>query len=447
MRLGRCRAVFSALFFCGVQLAAFSTNVCSQEEQPQLPQLFAATKIDEFGRLGHCDLTARLDNFTVYLQSDPTLKGYVVANDSNTEKYWRASSRLTLARRYLVDARGLDAGQLVSVATGRKSPDDALMELWVVPKGAHLPFPVPEPEAVKEFTGKIDYYSTNDTFYGETAEMGMSETDLALGEFAEKMKLQPESKGYLVIRAAKDSVQGAWRRIARRDERQLQVQYGLDGARLKSIDAGFTDGEKAEVELWILPEDAPPPPGLTEKLERKLREAVNLDYVDIYDEPDEEQSEWALENLAELLREDPHARACVIARRYDESAVEEADGDAAVSAGEGTPVQAQYVAGADAEKAAGPAEEKEKLAADSLAVAEMWKMRLVEKYGIDAHRVFVMLGRPRSWEGGSVETWFVPSDAQLPDPLVVTEDEDEAVEGVEEGGEEVDAPAPQPPPE
>ncbi len=416
----------TALLLCVALVGAASGARAQSVEEPELPAVTVAQKIDEFGKVGHCDLTARLDNFAIYLQSEPQLKGYILINEMSVETASRSSWRLKLAHRYLVDQRNIDPARLVSVTTGKQAADNALTELWVAPVGAPLPFSLPEPpDAAKEFSGKIDSYQTDESFEGEVSEMGPSLAEYAMGEFVEKLNNQPQSKGYLRIRTPAQGLPGGWRRIARRDVRLLQTQFGLDPPRLKAVDGGYTDDDRAEVELWILPHDAPPPPGPAEKLSPRLTEPANLDYLELGGEPDEERVDWSLENLAEQLREDPHARACIIARRYE------------------PPAEAE-----DAAEPTRKAEDAETVeAADPFAVAEEWKKRLVEKHGVGAHRLFVMVGRPQEWEGGSVQTWLVPADAPLPDPFVVTEDVEEVVTDEETGGETEDADAPtQPPP-
>ena len=37
-----------------------------------------ASLFDEFGAVGYCDLSARLDNFAIQLQGNPKLHGYII---------------------------------------------------------------------------------------------------------------------------------------------------------------------------------------------------------------------------------------------------------------------------------------------------------------------------------------------------------------------------------
>lgn len=96
-------------------------------------------KFDEFPSIQRNDEKARLDNFAVELQSDPTSTGYVVvspAANGRPEDLKKHTSRIA---DYLVNTRGLDAARIVTV-TG--SPRSGLMvELWTCPQGSTIPKP------------------------------------------------------------------------------------------------------------------------------------------------------------------------------------------------------------------------------------------------------------------------------------------------------------------
>ena len=428
-----------ALTLLGV--AFFTPSPAAVKAQESSPEKTAATartvseKIDEFGNLRWCDLSARLDNLAVRLQNEPGLRGFVVGYDSGSMGRVRpASRRFKLVRYYLVVQRAIDAGRLVFVAAGTKPDGEELTELWVVPEGAVPPVhPPPVEDSGKQFSGRLESYLTDDSFYGLMSELGPSETDIEFSDFAEKLKAQPDSKGYLVIRAAKRSVPGAWRRIARRDEDTLRKHYHVEADRLQSIDGGYSDGEDAVVELWILPKDAPAPAGLSEKLESRPVEAFELDSLSYDGQPDEERERWSLDNLVEQLKNDPQARAVVIIRPYGPElpSLESEEGV-------GGPSQSDAKASAEAETEAAEAEGDEDSVANPQTLAERWRQALVEKHGIEFHRIHVMFGRPQHYADAQLLTWVVPRDAPLPDPLAVTQDEEQAP--WEQPGEEGDTP-------
>jgi len=424
-----------ALTLFGVAFLTSSSAVKAQEsvrEEAAAPARTVSEKIDEYGDLRWCDLSARLDNLALMLQNEPTLRAFVVGYESEKGNARSVGTRLKIMRHYLVAARGVGAERLVFVAAGAKPDDEARTELWVVPEGAVPPVPPPPAEdAGEQFSGKLDSYSTDDSFYGFVSELGPSETDIEFADFAEKLKAQPDSRGYLVIRAAKGSVPGAWKRIARRDEETLRKQYEVEADRLQSIDGGYSDGEDAVVELWVLPKDAPAPAGLSEKLESRRAEAFELDSLDYDGQPDEERERWVLDNIAEQLKSDPQARAVVIVRPFEPKppGLDEEEGG-----GEST--QAEASAEVETETAEGEGDESPVVNPQTL--AERWRQTLAEKHGVEFHRVQVMFGRPQPHTDGQLLTWVVPRDAPLPDPLAVTRDAEQVPE--EHPAEEGDTP-------
>jgi hypothetical protein len=256
-------------------------------------------------------------------------------------------------------------------------------------------------------------------------EMGSSTEEMSHTEFAEKLKQQPESVGYLVIRSSKNSSPGAWRRIARRDEHILSKDYGVEAARLKSIDGGPIDSEYAEVELWILPESAPPPAGRTQEPEKKPGAAFKLNTYEAYGSADgeDEAERWVLENFAEMLRADQRATGYIIVREQAET--EAVDGEEPATPSEESVVGAGETPQVDGAEAYREGDEAEETPTEisSKEQAEGWKKILSEKYDIAAQRIIVLEGRRLLGGSGRLTTWVVPEKAQPPDPLARDKDE------------------------
>ena len=98
-------------------------------------------KLDDYGKIGHCDESARLDNFAITLQNEPGAKGYLlVYTGRNDMPAWREGI-LNRAADYLVNTRGITQGRVVSVNGGTRERDT--YELWLVPQGAEPPRPTP----------------------------------------------------------------------------------------------------------------------------------------------------------------------------------------------------------------------------------------------------------------------------------------------------------------
>lgn len=468
---------------CLALAAAAPPAAPAQEAQPtnweqvyaEMRAIKTPQKVDEFqGRLGHCDLTARYDNLAIYVQNMPGSKALLVGRNPTGSNVDHVTWHLKRAFYYLTESRGLAPERVVVVNAGSVEGKEMLTELWVVPEGAEPPVRPPDDAPAKEFSGLLEGYQTDENTFREEVEMGWPSYAVSFSDFAEKLRRQPESQGYLVVRPSKTSLPGAWSRIARRDEFILQQDYKVEAGRIKSINGGPSADDTSRVELWILPKSAPPPAGAKEEAAaQRLAEAAVLNTHESYAAPDKDTQRWTLDNLAEFLRANEKATGVIIVREYveeetEESAEEEAaaetDAAAAAPPSEGnqtspadgtsaTPAAKQGAAssgnqaaetqaaagkqtgepespeqgeGQDGETAAEGEEEEE--TPDPLTLAEEWKQTLVEKYGIEPHRVVVLAGHPQGYPWGRIDTWVVPAGKPLPDPFAVTRDEEPAEE-------------------
>ena len=103
-----------------------------------LPKL-NSRKFDEFPDISRNDEKARLDNFGIELQSDPTATAYVIVYPGKSSKRSEVQEHASRVVEYLVHSRGLDQRRIVTlVGTPR---DQLFVELWVTPQGATPPKP------------------------------------------------------------------------------------------------------------------------------------------------------------------------------------------------------------------------------------------------------------------------------------------------------------------
>jgi hypothetical protein len=93
-------------------------------------------KFDEYGNIRFNDEKARLDNFAVQLQNEPTAQGYIIGYGTCDAE---GQTRANRAKDYLVNTRGIDAGR-ITVIDGGCMPE-LKVELWVCPSGAAAPVP------------------------------------------------------------------------------------------------------------------------------------------------------------------------------------------------------------------------------------------------------------------------------------------------------------------
>jgi hypothetical protein len=96
-----------------------------------------ARKVDEYGNIRFNDEKARLDNYAIELQNDPTSQGYLICYGGRRGRAGEAQRRCDRAKDYLATTRGIDASRIVTVDGGYK--EDLTVELWVVPTGAQPP--------------------------------------------------------------------------------------------------------------------------------------------------------------------------------------------------------------------------------------------------------------------------------------------------------------------
>ena len=106
-------------------------------------------KVDEYGNIRFNDEKARLDNYAIELQNDPTAQGYLVCYGGRTGRTGEAQRRCDRAKNYLVSTRGIDASRIVTVDGGFR--EELTVELWVVPSGATPPAasPTVDPSEVR----------------------------------------------------------------------------------------------------------------------------------------------------------------------------------------------------------------------------------------------------------------------------------------------------------
>ena len=92
------------------------------------------TKFDEYGNIRFNDEKARLDNYAIQLQNDPTSTATIIVYGSCAGE---AQQRGDRAKDYLVNTRGIEAGRITVVDGGCRS--DLTVQLWIVPSGSTPP--------------------------------------------------------------------------------------------------------------------------------------------------------------------------------------------------------------------------------------------------------------------------------------------------------------------
>ena len=103
-----------------------------------LPKIIG-DRFDEFPDISRNDEKARLDNYAVALQSDPTATGYVIVYPGRTSKRGDVQHHSSRIVEYLVHSRGLDERRIVTLVGAPR--EELKVVLWVAPQGAAPPIP------------------------------------------------------------------------------------------------------------------------------------------------------------------------------------------------------------------------------------------------------------------------------------------------------------------
>lgn len=107
---------------------------CSDSCAVQVPIPKAkCRKFDEFPDISRNDEKARLDNYGIELQNDPTSTAYVTVFPGRSSKSSDVQRHTARIVDYLVNSRGIDSRRIVTRVGSVK--DELMIELWACPQG------------------------------------------------------------------------------------------------------------------------------------------------------------------------------------------------------------------------------------------------------------------------------------------------------------------------
>ena len=112
------------------------TATCVVQIPPELP---ICRKFDEFPAIARNDEKARLDNYAIELQNDPSATAYVIVYPGQRGKPGEVQQHITRVVDYLANSRGIDKRRTVTIIGPTRS--ELMVELWVCPQGARTPIP------------------------------------------------------------------------------------------------------------------------------------------------------------------------------------------------------------------------------------------------------------------------------------------------------------------
>lgn len=112
---------------------------CSASCLVSFPVPLNCRKFDEFPAIARNDEKARLDNFAIELQNDPSSNAYVIIYPGQRGRPGLVQAHLTRIVDYLVNSRGFDSRRIITMV-GPSRPE-LLIDLWICPQGAAPPTP------------------------------------------------------------------------------------------------------------------------------------------------------------------------------------------------------------------------------------------------------------------------------------------------------------------
>lgn len=98
---------------------------------------------------------ARMDNYAIQLQNEPTFIGVIIVYGGQYRKRGEAQAWGRCLKDYMLNRRGLDAGRIILLNGGYR--ESLTMEMWITISKEYIPKPAPTVEAkkVKFRRGKI----------------------------------------------------------------------------------------------------------------------------------------------------------------------------------------------------------------------------------------------------------------------------------------------------
>lgn len=103
-----------------------------------VPKL-TSRRFDEFPDISRNDEKARLDNFGIEMQNDPSATAYVIVYPGKSGKRGEVQEHAGRVVDYLVNSRGLDQQRIVTLVGPVRN--ELHVELWITPRGATPPNP------------------------------------------------------------------------------------------------------------------------------------------------------------------------------------------------------------------------------------------------------------------------------------------------------------------
>lgn len=122
----------------GLSMGGYEVD-CAASCTIEFPIPLTSRKFDEYPDIARNDEKARLDNFAIELQNDPTATGYIIIYPERGAPSATVQTRSTNIIDYLVNTRGQDSRRIVTLVGPQR--ESLTLELWISPQGALAPKP------------------------------------------------------------------------------------------------------------------------------------------------------------------------------------------------------------------------------------------------------------------------------------------------------------------
>ena len=228
--------------------AAAHAQATAQRPEPRL--------VDEYGRINLSDTLARLDNFAVELQNDPTFTGYIVVYPQlNNLPAW-SLRRAYWCKGYLIKSRNLEPARVVVLNGGFGDADK--YQLWLVPTGSPPPVPTFDLAAAlsRERTPLLydrRVFENAPPVADGGYENYLSEEDVD-EPFVSALRADPASRGLIIAYSTRRNRRGTDRKLAARTKLAVLKLHAIGADRIVAKGGGLRTHRT--LEYWIVPPGA-----------------------------------------------------------------------------------------------------------------------------------------------------------------------------------------------
>jgi hypothetical protein len=236
-----------------VLLLIFTINALSQKTSEAIP-------VDEFGDVCSEDLMARMDNFMIQINNNPTARGLVVFHGRTDTEGRNLKLADYIARRPTRPGVGLPKLPIIRGENRNKQ----LIQFWLVPPGAPEPKPdrpyVPStyaettlfdrsPVRFHRWEGVLDIYV--DGFYDLGCDFSPNRKVLS-----EILRMNEDLNAYLVVYTDSENRKDGLK-LASWALNDLVKNHKVSRSRVRAIFGGLR--KESEIEFWLVPKGKPSP--------------------------------------------------------------------------------------------------------------------------------------------------------------------------------------------